>query len=622
MYASDYPHTDSKFPHSVKAVRERGDLSDETKDRLLGANASALLRSPAAATNQSASRPHVIVPAFRLRSSGVATRRRPIGNQRTEPSAQFPSVAGPTSQLNAAAGTSTRIVTTEPIGGAPSASCDACSVYRQANSVRPSSPPSSHAKAPCRCGRHRGGHRAARLDAKERASHRVADPERALGVEGDPVGDRRAEVGEVPPSRERAVVVDVELGDPVRRRLGDQQCRLVRGQRAPVRESSGRRPPCAPPRPAPPGPASPAPAWPHRAGRSRSGRRRRRPRRSTIMSLQRPTVTGARSATTVSSSCSRRSSRRPLMSSTSSSPSAVQPRPPGPPGTATTVRTSPAAETTSTRPARFSESHSSPSCQRGHSGNARPSTSGCSGLVTLILPATVGDALLAAPHRRVWSCACPALMCRGAFGGGRRWFDGGGKRGLVVAATGLVMATSAYVGDVSAGTTEPGTTEPGTDTTEPGTGTTEPGTDTTEPRDDRRRRGHPDDHRRLRVVGQLGVRGGQPGVRHRRPRGADPGGPRRPPRRRRPAGERRRRRVRPGFAQRHRGRRAARRVPAVRPGRPGVRGPRRAGLPERRRVHGESVQHADHQRQPDCPPRCTCRPGRTSSRSSPTRRRS
>ena len=39
MYASDYPHTDSKFPHSVKAVRERGDLSDETKDRLLGANA-------------------------------------------------------------------------------------------------------------------------------------------------------------------------------------------------------------------------------------------------------------------------------------------------------------------------------------------------------------------------------------------------------------------------------------------------------------------------------------------------------------------------------------------------------------------------------------------------------
>ena len=39
MYASDYPHTDSKFPYSVKAVRERDDLSEETKERLLGANA-------------------------------------------------------------------------------------------------------------------------------------------------------------------------------------------------------------------------------------------------------------------------------------------------------------------------------------------------------------------------------------------------------------------------------------------------------------------------------------------------------------------------------------------------------------------------------------------------------
>ena len=39
MYASDYPHSDSKFPYSVKAVRERDDLSDETKERVLGANA-------------------------------------------------------------------------------------------------------------------------------------------------------------------------------------------------------------------------------------------------------------------------------------------------------------------------------------------------------------------------------------------------------------------------------------------------------------------------------------------------------------------------------------------------------------------------------------------------------
>jgi hypothetical protein len=39
MYASDYPHTDSTFPYSVKAVRERDDLDDATKERLLGANA-------------------------------------------------------------------------------------------------------------------------------------------------------------------------------------------------------------------------------------------------------------------------------------------------------------------------------------------------------------------------------------------------------------------------------------------------------------------------------------------------------------------------------------------------------------------------------------------------------
>ncbi len=39
MYASDYPHTDSKFPFSVKAVRERDDLNDEAKERLLGTNA-------------------------------------------------------------------------------------------------------------------------------------------------------------------------------------------------------------------------------------------------------------------------------------------------------------------------------------------------------------------------------------------------------------------------------------------------------------------------------------------------------------------------------------------------------------------------------------------------------
>jgi predicted TIM-barrel fold metal-dependent hydrolase len=39
LYASDYPHTDSAFPYSVKAVRERDDLDAGTKGRLLGDNA-------------------------------------------------------------------------------------------------------------------------------------------------------------------------------------------------------------------------------------------------------------------------------------------------------------------------------------------------------------------------------------------------------------------------------------------------------------------------------------------------------------------------------------------------------------------------------------------------------
>lgn len=39
LYASDYPHTDSAFPYSVKAVKERDDLTAENKDRLLGDNA-------------------------------------------------------------------------------------------------------------------------------------------------------------------------------------------------------------------------------------------------------------------------------------------------------------------------------------------------------------------------------------------------------------------------------------------------------------------------------------------------------------------------------------------------------------------------------------------------------
>ena len=39
MYSSDYPHTDSKFPYSVKTVKERDDLSDDLMSSLLAGNA-------------------------------------------------------------------------------------------------------------------------------------------------------------------------------------------------------------------------------------------------------------------------------------------------------------------------------------------------------------------------------------------------------------------------------------------------------------------------------------------------------------------------------------------------------------------------------------------------------
>jgi predicted TIM-barrel fold metal-dependent hydrolase len=39
MYASDYPHDDAEFPRSVEEIRERKDISDEVKAKILGANA-------------------------------------------------------------------------------------------------------------------------------------------------------------------------------------------------------------------------------------------------------------------------------------------------------------------------------------------------------------------------------------------------------------------------------------------------------------------------------------------------------------------------------------------------------------------------------------------------------
>ena len=39
LYASDYPHWDSDWPNTVKTVRERTDLTDEQKRKVLGENA-------------------------------------------------------------------------------------------------------------------------------------------------------------------------------------------------------------------------------------------------------------------------------------------------------------------------------------------------------------------------------------------------------------------------------------------------------------------------------------------------------------------------------------------------------------------------------------------------------
>jgi uncharacterized protein len=41
--ATDYPHFDSRYPHTVSQIRERNDISQEEKDLILGENASGLL---------------------------------------------------------------------------------------------------------------------------------------------------------------------------------------------------------------------------------------------------------------------------------------------------------------------------------------------------------------------------------------------------------------------------------------------------------------------------------------------------------------------------------------------------------------------------------------------------
>src|SRR2546427_56985 len=44
LMASDYPHFDSEFPHTVANIRARKDLTERQKDKILGGNAARLLR--------------------------------------------------------------------------------------------------------------------------------------------------------------------------------------------------------------------------------------------------------------------------------------------------------------------------------------------------------------------------------------------------------------------------------------------------------------------------------------------------------------------------------------------------------------------------------------------------
>ena len=47
LFASDYPHWDSDFPHATRPLRERSDLSPAAKEKILGANARAFYGLPA-----------------------------------------------------------------------------------------------------------------------------------------------------------------------------------------------------------------------------------------------------------------------------------------------------------------------------------------------------------------------------------------------------------------------------------------------------------------------------------------------------------------------------------------------------------------------------------------------
>ena len=42
--ASDYPHFDSEYPHTVSTLRARSDINERQKAKILGENAARLLR--------------------------------------------------------------------------------------------------------------------------------------------------------------------------------------------------------------------------------------------------------------------------------------------------------------------------------------------------------------------------------------------------------------------------------------------------------------------------------------------------------------------------------------------------------------------------------------------------
>ena len=87
MYSSDYPHTDSKFPYSVKCVNERDDLPDGLLPKLLGGNAARYYGfDRAAAVRERAGDPCVVAVRCRWRRS-----RRPARRDRRT---RHPSVAG------------------------------------------------------------------------------------------------------------------------------------------------------------------------------------------------------------------------------------------------------------------------------------------------------------------------------------------------------------------------------------------------------------------------------------------------------------------------------------------------------------------------------------------------